>query len=282
MNWGLAGACIALVLLFRESAKLAAAFGLAVSGTMAITSVVYYVVIRRTWRWPLWKALAVVALFLSFDIPFFVANTYKFFDGGYLPFTVGVFFVIVMINWRIGRGLLALHFKERAEPIDRFVASVDERTTTRIPGTAVFMASSDGIPPALRRTVTRFHILHKTVVLLTVVLEHVPHVAEIDRVGKSIALDKGFHRMTLHYGFIEEPDVHGDLAAALAEAGIQTPSDELLYVLGHETFVAAAGGRMGALSESLFAFLSRNAKSATDYFQLPPEQVVEVGALIDL
>jgi KUP system potassium uptake protein len=282
MNWGLAGACIALVLLFRESGKLAAAFGLAVSGTMAITSVVYFFVVRYTWRWPLWKALAVVGLFLSVDIPFLVANSLKFFDGGYLPFGVGVLFVAVMVNWRQGRGFLGLHFKARAEPLEGFVASLEDCVDTRSRGTAVFMASGDGVPPAMRRIVARFRSLHETIVLLTIVLEHVPRVAEADRVKQAVALGSGFHRLTLHYGFIEEPDVHGDLVALLPEMGITTPSNELLYVLGRETFVATGRGRMGAAWEGIFAFLSRNAKSATDYFRLPPEQVIEVGAQIDL
>ncbi|HVY31912.1 MAG TPA: KUP/HAK/KT family potassium transporter [Polyangiaceae bacterium] len=282
MNWGLAGACIALVLLFRESGKLAAAFGLAVSGTMAITSVVYFYVARHTWRWPLWKAAGVVALFLSFDVPFLLANTLKFFDGGYLPFSVGVLFVILMVNWRIGRGLLGLYLKQRAEPLDTFLSSLAERVLARPPGAAVFMASADGVPAALRRVVSRFHALPEIVILLTVVLESAPRVAAASRLQRPVCLEHGFYRVILHYGFMEEPDVHGDLALVLDHLELKVGSDELLYVLGRETFVASNKGKMGVLSESLFAFLSRNAKSPTDYFRLPPEQVIEVGAQIDL
>ncbi|HEX7672110.1 MAG TPA: KUP/HAK/KT family potassium transporter, partial [Polyangiaceae bacterium] len=147
---------------------------------------------------------------------------------------------------------------------------------------AVFMASGDGVPPALRRTISRFHSLPTTVVLLTVVLEPAPRVSDAQRVKNIVPLGKGFHRLTLHYGFIEEPDVHGDVAAALPRMGIPTPESELVYVIGRETFIAGGGGRMGAVSEGFFAFLSRNARSATDYFRLPPDQVVEVGAQIDL
>jgi KUP system potassium uptake protein len=282
MNWGLAAACIALVLLFKESGKLAAAFGLAVSGTMAITSVVYFYVVRYTWQWPLWKAAGVVALFLSFDLPFFAANTLKFLDGGYVPFAVGVLFVTVMINWRIGRGLLGLHLHERSEPIDRFIDALDQRTRTRVPGVAVFMSSGEGVPPAMRRIAHRFHALPQTIVLLRVVVEHVPEVAAALRVTGVRSLGKGFHRLTLHYGFMEEEDVPGDLAAALAEMGISAGAADLIYVLGHETIVPSPRGKMGTLWEGLFAFLSRNAKSAIDYFGLPPEQVIEVGARIDL
>ncbi len=283
MNWGLAGACIALVLLFRESSKLAAVYGLAVSGTMAITSIVYFVVVRYTWRWPLWKALAVVGLFLSFDVPFLVANSLKLFEGGYVPLLVGGLFVVLMVNWRTGRGLLALYLRGRAIPLAGFINALDQHVSVRCRGTVVFMAASDdNVPPAMRRIVERLHTLHETIIILTIVFEHVPRVEDSRRVQHSVALDRGFYRLALHYGFIEEPDVPGDLSAVLPELGIAAPRHELLYVVDRETFAATNAGRMGRLSEGLFAFLARNAKSATDYFRLPPGQVLEVGARIDL
>jgi len=283
MNWGLAGACISLVLLFRESSKLASVFGLAVSGTMTITSLVYFVVVRYTWRWPLWKALAVVGLFLSFDVPFLVANSLKLFEGGYVPLAVGALFVTLMVNWRIGRSLLGRYLHGRAMPLAGFIDALDQHVSTRCPGTGVFLAAlDDNVPPAMRRIVDRLHTLHETVILLTIVLEHVPRVADSERVRHSLALERGFYRVALHYGFIEEPDVPGDLCAVLPELGLSAPEGELLYVLDRETFEASNAGRMGRLSEGFFAFLSRNAKSATDYFRLPPGQVLEVGARIDL
>jgi KUP system potassium uptake protein len=282
MNWGLAVACVALVLLFRESSKLAAAYGLAVSGTMAITTVAYFVVVRETWHWALWKAGLVAALFLSFDVPFLVANSAKFWEGGYLPFGVGVVFVTLMVTWRIGRDLLALYFSERAEPLESFIAHVDERVRARIPGAVVFLSSGSGVPPALRRVATRFKALHERVLLLNVVIEHVPAVPALERMKDLERLAEGFCRMSFHYGFMDESDVHGDLTLALRMLGVDSPAGELLYVVGRETFVGTSSGRMGALWEKLFGFLSRNAKSATDYFRLPPEQVVEVGAQIDL
>jgi two-component system KDP operon response regulator KdpE len=116
----------------------------------------------------------------------------------------------VLVHWRVGRGLLGLHLKQRAEPLDGFIASLEQRVPSRIPGTAVFMASGDGVPPAMRRVIARFQTLQQTVILLTIVFEHVPRVAPTDRVRKIVVLDKGFHRLVLHYGFLEEPDVHGD------------------------------------------------------------------------
>lgn len=282
MNWGLAIACIVLVLAFKESSRLASAFGLAVSGTMAITSVIYYVVLRNTWGWSLPKALAVLVLFLSFDIPFVVANSFKFFDGGYVPFCVGLFFVALMTTWRLGRGHLAAYLKERSEPLPAFVAALGERVHARVPGTAIYLASVEGVPPALRRSVTRFRVLHESVIVLTVIVEHVPTVSGAERVAIGEPPGTGVHRLTLRYGFIEQMNVHADLIGALAELGIGTPPDDLLYVLGRETFVATSAGKMGAMTEGIFAFLSRNAKTATDYFHLPHDQVLEVGAQIDL
>jgi KUP system potassium uptake protein len=282
MNWGLAVACVLLVLMFKESTKLAAAFGLAVSGTMAITSIVYYVVVRHTWGWPAWKALPILVVFLSFDIPFVVANSLKFVEGGYLPFLVGVFFVAIMVNWRIGRGLLGQYMAERSQPMANFLADLEQRVDTRSPGVGVYMASIGGVPPAMRRTVARFRSLHQTVVLLTVMLEHTPTIPEDRRILVGEELGKGFYQLTLRYGFMELIDVPADLAQVLPSMGIAIKPEETLYVLGRETFVASRKGRMGAAMETLFAFLSRNAKTATDYFGLPPDQVIEVGAQIDL
>jgi KUP system potassium uptake protein len=282
INWGLSISCISLVLVFRESTKLAAAYGLAVSGTMAITSVVYFFVARHTWKWPLWKAGGITAFFLLFDLPFLAANALKFFAGGYIPVLAGAFFVAVMVNWRIGRGLLGVHVRRNAEPLDAFLAALDKRIDTRTRGTAVYMASGDGVPAAMRRVSNRFRALHENVILLTVVLEHTPRVAHSERVQNVEDLGQGFHRITLHYGFIEEADIPYDLSTELPAMGIACKRKELLYVVGRETIVATSKGRLGPIVEGFFAFLSRNAKSATDYFRLPPEQVVEIGAQIDL
>jgi KUP system potassium uptake protein len=282
MNWGLAIACIALVLIFQESSKLAAAFGLAVSGTMLITSVIFYVVTRNTWGWPLWKAGGLLVFFLSFDVPFLVANMLKFFDGGYLPFMVGVFFVIVMIVWRIGRGLLSKHYAKQALPLDDYLANLDDKIVARIPGTALMMSSqSNGVPPVLYRTVRRFKVVHETVILLTVEMEHTPNVPLTRRV-KFEEIGKGFFRITLHFGFIDEPDVPKALEPILSRLPGSPALADLVYVIGRETVVAQEGGDMSFVSESIFAVLMRNARAATDYFKLPPEQVVELAKHIDL
>jgi KUP system potassium uptake protein len=281
MNWGLAAACVALVLLFRESSRLAAAYGLAVSGTMLITSLVYFTVIRNAWGWSPLRAGLILAFFLAFDVPFVVANALKFLDGGYLPFLVGAFFVLIMAIWRIGRSLVTEYFAEHARPVDEFLADLPVRCLARAPGTAIFLTSqASSVPSTVLRIVDEFRVLHEHVVLLTVVTEHIPRVAPAARVEKS-DLGGGLHRVVLRYGFTEAPDVTAEMDPVLTEIGAG-PASSAMYVLGRETYVATPRNKMGAASESVFELLSRNARKPTDYFNIPPEQVVELGTYIDL
>jgi KUP system potassium uptake protein len=281
MNWGLAVACIALVLIFRESSKLAAAFGLAVSGTMLITSLVYYTVVRHAWGWSRARAGVILVFFLAFDIPFVVANALKFLDGGYLPFFVGAIFVVIMAIWRIGRSLVSEYFAEHARPVDEFLESLPTRCLARPPGTAVFLTSQTAaIPATVLRVVDEFRVLHEHVILLTVATEHVPRVAKERRVEES-SVGAGLHRVILRTGFMEAPDVTAEMDRVLAELGAGSAA-AAMYVLGRETYVATAKNKMGAVSEGIFEVLSRNSRKPTDAFNIPPEQVIEIGTYIDL
>lgn len=282
VNWGLAVACIALCLFFKESSRLAAAYGIAVSGTMTITACVFFVVMRKTWQWPRWKALPVLALFLAFDLPFLGANLLKFRDGGYVPVLVGLGFFIVMINWKRGRLYLAEYLATKYPEWDGFVTTLDKNVLARLPGAGVFLASrASGVPPLMMQKVQRLHVLHETVFLVTLVIEHVPHVPASERLEVS-PLDKGFYRVIGHYGFMDSLNLPALIADAVRAAGLRVNLRQVTYFIGRETFLATAAGRMGKWSESLFAFLSRNARSASSYFCLPPEQVMEIGAQIDL
>ncbi|MFO0609628.1 MAG: KUP/HAK/KT family potassium transporter [Polyangiales bacterium] len=282
LNWVLAVACILLVLAFQHSSRLAAAFGLAVSGTMAITSVVFYVVARHTWGWAPWKSAALLACFLALDLPFFGANLLKFADGGYLPLAVGAVFLAVMVAWRWGRDALRAYYAERVVGLDAFVASLPARGVLRPEGGAVFMASnSAGAPPVLTHYVERVGALHRTVVLLTVTTEHVPTVPDAERVELT-EIGQGFFRVIARYGFMDAPDVAAALARAARDPRLAIDPTRVTYFLGRETFLATERGRLGAASEGLFALLSRNARSATAYFGIPPRQVVEIGTQIDL
>ncbi len=282
INWGLAIACCLLVIGFQESSRLAAAYGIAVSGPMAITSVAFYLVTRRTWGWPRWKALPLLVLFLSFDLPFFAANLLKFVEGGYVPMLVGAAFFTVMVVWRVGRTALAAYTRSHSAPLDRFLATLDQRVAARVPGTAIFLSSmASDVPMILEHHIQRIHALHERVVLLTIVFAHVPYVSAAERVEVH-ELDKGLVRVIAHYGYMDGTDIPAALVAAGPKCKLGIDLADATYYLGRETFLATAKGKLGPLSEQLFAFLSRNAASATSYFAIPSEQVIEIGTQIDL
>ncbi|HEX2692377.1 MAG TPA: KUP/HAK/KT family potassium transporter [Kofleriaceae bacterium] len=282
MTWGLAIACCLLVVFFQESSRLAAAYGIAVSGTMAITSIAYYLVTRRTWGWPVWKALPLLVLFLSFDLPFFAANLLKFVDGGYVPVIVGAMFFTVMTVWRLGRTTLTTYTRSHSMPADQFLATIDQRVAARVPGTAVFLSSlASDMPLILEHHIQRIHVLHQRVVLFTIAFAHVPYVPSDER-ARVTELGKGFVRVIARYGFMDRPDIPAVLRAAGGSAPVPIDLTDATYYLGRETFLSTRKGELGPISERLFAFLSRNAASATSYFALPPEQVVELGTQIDL
>jgi KUP system potassium uptake protein len=281
INWGIAIACITLVLTFEHSSRLAAAYGIAVTGTMGITSVVFFEVTRTTWRWPLWKGLPLLVLFLSFDIPFFVANLFKFLDGGYVPILVGLAVFLVMVTWKYGRRVYSEYIASVAPPLDAFIENVDRQCSARIPGAGVFMsATPKGVPPVMLHQVERIRVLPETVVLFTVKIAHAPYIAP--DAMRMESLGKGFYRVIVEFGFMDRPDVPAALELARARFDLPLVMAEITYYFGRETFLATSKGRMGPWSEGLFAFLSRNAKPATRHFNIPPEQVVELGSQIDL
>ena len=286
INAILAVLCIALVLVFQSSSALAGAYGLAVTGTMVITSVVFFLVTHHTWKWHPAISWGVLILFLSFDLPFFCANLLKFFEGGWIPVVVGAGFFTVMWLWKVGRSLLAKHFIATSPPLDDFIKNIDTNVDYRIPGSAVFLASSaSGVPPVVMRMVTRFHALHETVILLTITSENVPYYCKSDDQSKRVDVSDigaGFYRVVLRYGFMEIPNVPEMLGPAFRQLNLLYKSSDILYVLGHETFVEQNSGAMSGFKQEIFAFLSRNARNATDYFGLPPDQVIELGTQIDL
>ena len=292
VNWVLGIGCIALVLAFRDSSRLAAAYGIAVTGTMAITSVGFYNVARHVWLWPVHRAAPLVLLFLVVDLTFFASNALKFFDGGFLPIALAGVIFYVMRTWKRGRFLLSKHFAQAASPLDEFLRGlreqrclgVDGRTiaVARVAGVAVFLTSNrDGTPPLLLHHVRHVKSLHEAVVLVTVVTAPVPHVSEEQRSDVEL-LSEGFMRLRVHCGFMESPDVPRELEASVQRNALPVPLDDITYFLGRETLLATRQGEMGPREETLFAFLSKNSLNATRYFCIPPQQVVEIGMQIDL
>jgi KUP system potassium uptake protein len=281
VNWALAVACVLLVLWFRASSRLAAAYGIAVTGTMAITSITYFVVTRQSWGWPLVKALAVLLLFLSFDVPFFGANLTKLVQGGYVPLVVAVVIFSLMSTWKRGRALLARRLRETAMRSQAAFERLVDRGQ-RVPGTAVVLTATPvGIPPVLLHYAEHARALHETTLLVTVLTKHVPRVPLEDWVEVH-DLGRGMYRMLVHTGFMQTPDLQRLLEWAASKHHLPIDFGMITYFIGRERLLATNEGEMKAPRERLFALMARNAASPEVFFGVPPEQVIEVGLLVDL
>jgi KUP system potassium uptake protein len=281
VNWMLMAACIALVLGFRSSSHLAAAYGIAVTGTMAITTVLFYCVARERFGWTVVQAGAPALFFLAVDLAFFLANAVKIAHGGWFPLLVGVVVFTAMTTWKTGRRILADRLQETTLPVDLFLDGLRIDPPVRVRGTAVFMSGSpDGVPPALLHNLKHNKVLHETVVLLRVDTEEVPHVPEAERVTLD-ELGSGIFRIVMHYGFMEDPDVPAVLAA-VRHPGLAFPEMDTTFFLGRETLIASSRPGMAIWRERLFSVMARNARTATSFFALPPNRVVELGAQIEL
>ena len=282
INWLLAFACLTLVLVFGASTRLAAAYGIAVTGTMAITSGVYFVVLREDWKWPLWKALPLLLVFLSIDLAFFGSNLLKFADGGYVPLLVAVVVFAVMIVWRRGRTVLMRHLLHTVPDLPQFLADAARDGVARAPGTGVFLTAHDrGVPAALVHYRRHTHVLPERIVILRVVFEHVPRVPIADSADVTLEAPT-VYRITLRAGFMEHPCLPERLRDASASSGLGLDAPDVTYFIGRETFLATAQGEMGRASETLFRFLYNVASSPTTFFGLPPEHVMEIGMHVDL
>jgi KUP system potassium uptake protein len=282
VNFALALGCIWLVLMFKESSALAAAYGIAVTGTMAITSVVYFVVLNKTWHWPLWKCLPLVATFLAFDIPFFAANALKFFHGGWFPIGIATLVYVTMTTWKTGRAYLGRSLAERILPIDAFISDLAAHRPERVRGTAVFMASNpNGVPVVLLHHWKHNQVLHEAVVLLSVVSEPIPEVPSRERLTVRDC-GHGLFQILARYGFMETPNVPRIMSDAARFHGMKYDPGRTSYFLGRETLLTSGTGKMFRWRKGLFTFISRNSRSATQYFGIPPDRVVELGMQINL
>ena len=281
VNAALGAATVALVLGFQTSSRLAAAYGVAVTTTMVITTILAGVVSRERFGWSRPAAVLVTAGFLAADLAFFAANVVKIGHGGWFPLVVAAFVFALMTTWRKGRQILNRKLAEEGVPVARFLGEAAGPRLRRVPGTAVFLTrSADGVPPALVHNWKYNHVLHERIVFLTVLTEEVPYVPPADR-SESAQLAPGIHRVVLHYGFMEEPRVPQALAA-LPKRGLGLDPEETIYFLGKETIFATPKPGMAMWRERLFAFMARNARSATLFFGLPPERVVEMGAQVEI
>lgn len=281
INYALMFACLALVLFFKESSRLAGAYGMAVTATMNITSLLLLVAAVRIWRWPLWKAIPPVALFLCFDVSYFSANLFKFFDGGWIALGVALLVTTVFSSWRKGREELRKQLYSGLLPLDAFLADLERNPLGRVRGTAVFMTiSAAGTPPTLLHHVKHNHVLHEHVVLLTIKAAETPAVADEDRL-RIERLPSGFYRLVAWYGYMETPNVPKVMRLA-ACFGLPLEPTKTTYYLGRETLLTSGTSPMSQWRKTLFAFMSRNAANPAGYFGIPPNRVVELGAQIRL
>lgn len=280
MNWTLMLACIGLVLGFQTSSGLAAAYGVAVTTTMVITTMLFYVVARERLEWSREPALALCGAFLVVDVAFFVGNIFKIPEGGWFPLVVGGIVFTLMVTWRRGRSLVGSRQRKGLVPVDRFLQRLDG-DTPRVPGAAYYLTADPAqIPASLLVNLRHNNALHAQIVLLHVHIAGTAHVPTAQR-AKVQTLDKGFSRVTLRYGFRDRMDV----PQALAEKVFHRTGfddEDLTYVVGHEDVYATARPGMPLWRERLFTVMNRNASNVTQLFNLPMDRVIEIGQPVDI
>jgi KUP system potassium uptake protein len=281
VNWLMLGGVVALVLTFKSSTNLAAAYGIAVTGTMIVTTLFAYLVARHQWQWKRRLALLVFGGFLLLDLTFLAANSTKIVDGGWFPLAFGTGAYLLMTTWRRGRELLRERLDTQALPLREFITAIETPDTVTVPGTAIFLTPyPDHVPHALLHSLKHYKVLHERVVLTTVHVLQIPRVAADERV-RIEQLGMRFIRVNLNFGFMEEVDVPAALGACVGH-GLDFEPMTTSYFLGRETVVTHPGAAMPYWRQSLFATFHRNASTAADFFKLPINQVVELGTRVVL
>jgi KUP system potassium uptake protein len=273
--------CLGLALAFKESSRLAAAYGIAVTGTMGITTLLYYYVARYNWNWPLWKVLLPVGLFLSFDLAYFGSNLLKFVDGGWFTVSVAGILAVVMITWRDGRAVLAKRFEYARAPVDVLLRDITTYQLVRTPGTGAFLSvSPGGVPLVLLHHLKHNDALPERVILLSMVTVGTPYVPREQRLEMA-DLGQGFHRLVASYGFMETPRVP-EIWEIATPRGLELDMHSTSFYLGRETLLTGGEAKMASWRKALFAFLSRNSWNVSTYFGIPPNRVVELGSQVEL
>ena len=281
VNWGLFGAVAVLVLGFKSSNNLAAAYGIAVTGDMVITSLLATVVAAKVWGWGWSRAVLLFTGFLVVELTFLTANILKIPDGGWFPLVVGVFVFILMTTWKRGRQLLSDRLKGESLQLLPFIDSIAVAPPTRVPGTAVFLnADPNGVPHAMLHNLMHNKVLHERVIVVSAKIFDVPYVPEIDRVEVH-KLKENFFQVIVQYGFKDEPDIPQALSQC-ADCGLTFEMLETSFFLGRETLIPRLGSEMAFWREKLFVALFRNAGSATSFFKIPSNRVVELGTQVVL
>jgi KUP system potassium uptake protein len=280
VNWALAVMVLVLVLFFRSSSNLAAAYGIAVTGAMFIDTILLAVVLFSLWRWPLWKALPLVAVFIIVDLAYLGANLIKVPDGGWVPLAMGLAIFTLLTTWARGRKLMRANLAEGAIPMEVFAKSANA-SAARVSGTAIFMASAaSGVPSALLHNIKHNKVLHERVIILTIAIQDVPYVDPDQRVVVK-DFGQGFYRLTMRYGFLEETDVPAALKQ-VKDCGAPFEMMKTSFFLSRQTLIASAKPGMAIWREKLFSWMLRNAASAMLFFRLPSNRVVELGSQVEI
>jgi len=297
INKAIAVGCMLLVLAFRTVDNLTAAYGIAVTGAFAITSVLYSVVARSRWHWSMTMIFGFLFIFLFTDLAFFSANAIKIASGGWVTLLIAVLIFGVMSTWKTGRTMLTQILHAGSLPMDLFLSDVARKKPPRVPGTAVFMTSAaEGVPLVLLHHLKHNKVLHEQVVLMSIKTEEIPETPAEERISVE-KLDQGFYRVQARYGFMETPDVP-EILYRLRQTGLKAKQNDTTFYLGRERVIvsdkhrgARAGTRrataemdvpsMSRWRKKLYVFLQRNAKSATEFFGIPPNRVVELGAQVE-
>jgi len=281
VNWGLMLAVMILVLGFKTSNNLAAAYGIAVTGDMVITSILATVVVAKGWKWGWPRACALFACFLSVELVFLAANILKIPDGGWFPLVAGVGVFVLMTTWKRGRELLSARLQGERLELSSFIDSLSSSMPTRVYGTSVFLnADPKGVPHALLHNLMHNKVLHERVVLISVMFYDVPLVPEIDRV-EVLPLKENFWSVIVQYGFMDDPNIPEALDFC-AQSGLEFSSLETSYFIGRETLIPRLNSDMAFWREKIFVAMFRNAGSATAFFKIPSNRVVELGTQVVL
>jgi KUP system potassium uptake protein len=279
-NWSLYAAVMALVVGFQSSSNLAAAYGIAVTLDMLITTVLTFFVIRYGWGYPLWLCVLATGFFFAIDLAFFSSNLLKLFDGGWFPLLIALVSFTVLTTWKTGRKLVFEGISAQGMPIAALLASLGD-DVHRVDGTAVFMTGNrDNAPSALLHNLMHNQVVHQRVFLLTVVTEEKPFIPADQRI-EYVTLGKGFHRLVLHYGFMEHPDIPEALAQC-HRFGHDFDMMRTTFYLSREIIVPTPRQGMALWRERLFALMNRNATPASEFFRIPTNRVVELGTKLEI
>lgn len=280
INWTIMIAVLILVLTFQSSSSLASAYGIAVTGAMLIDTCLLAVLVFTMWKWKWWYAIPLLALFFIVDGAYFAANLTKVPQGGWFPLMVGGFAFLLLTTWAKGRKIMRENMAEAAMPIEIFTKSA-KNSATRVPGTAIFMASNSvGVPSALLHNIKHNKIIHERVVVLTVNIEDVPYVEMEDRIEVK-DLGDGFYRLILNYGFMQETDVPAALKK-VKECGMDFDMMTTSFFLSRQTLLPSEKPKMMIWREKIFAWMLRNAATAMEFFKLPSNRVVELGSQMEI